>query len=146
MTELIQLLKENNYIKGFEIHYVEQEYEHYVRIDASQVYIGEEVFYYCMIHDVTFEYQQAKISEYLAYHDPLTGIHNRAYFERTVKDALAKLSPTKEAVLILSDLNFFKAINDTHGHQIGDEVLTFTAQSFSNYLPRPHVLARLGGR
>lgn len=46
---------------------------------------------------------------------------------------------------MICDLNFFKEINDTYGHQTGDNVLIFTAKCWAENLPEPHILARLGG-
>lgn len=88
--------------------------------------------------------QQSKQYEYLAHHDMLTGIFNRAYFEQEVKRRLA-LPDQKTGALIVCDLNFFKEINDTYGHFTGDNVLIFTANCWHGNLPKPHILARLGG-
>lgn len=67
----------------------------------------------------------------LAMHDGLTGLGNRRYFDEQLKRAMhsAKRQHTQIG-LVLSDLNKFKAINDTFGHSIGDQVLI----EFSNIL------------
>ncbi|HET9944191.1 MAG TPA: EAL domain-containing protein, partial [Actinomycetes bacterium] len=75
--------------------------------------------------------------------DPLTGLHNRAAFLRDVDGALRDPRNHPVAVALL-DLNDFKDINDTHGHDTGDEVLRHTAQRLRAAVPDGGV-ARLGG-
>ena len=73
------------------------------------------------------ESSQAK-ADYLAYHDPLTGLYNRVNFEEYLSHALfvAKRNQSMLAILFI-DLDRFKVINDTLGHDIGDEVLITVA-------------------
>ncbi|SMF59559.1 diguanylate cyclase (GGDEF) domain-containing protein [Paenibacillus barengoltzii] len=138
-------LDENFTIKGYRIHYLNEDgNENIVLVDASKVNLGCETYYYCMIHEVTQEFQLRTLNEYLAYHDVLTGVYNRAYFEGEVKRKLAQ-DRKPDGAMIICDLNFFKEINDTYGHQIGDQVLIFTARFWREHLPKPHLFARLGG-
>ncbi|MFF0556515.1 GGDEF domain-containing protein [Streptomyces sp. NPDC004266] len=74
--------------------------------------------------------------------DPLTGLHTRAGWTTRAERLLAKHSG---ALVLLVDLDDFKAINDTHGHAAGDTVLTATADRLSNWCGRHGVAARLGG-
>lgn len=82
----------------------------------------------------------------LAFQDPLTGLPNRRQFDDALKAAIA--APPREgavhAVLLL-DLNGFKQINDVHGHGVGDEVLTVTAQRLLSAMRDDDLVARLGG-
>lgn len=67
----------------------------------------------------------------LAMHDGLTGLGNRRYFDEQLKRAMHNANRHHTQIgLVLGDLNKFKAINDTYGHNIGDQVL----QQFSNIL------------
>lgn len=59
-------------------------------------------------------------------HDPLTGLNNRAGL-RAVHAALAASSGTRQLLVVLIDLDRFKHVNDHHGHDTGDELLTITA-------------------
>ena len=79
-------------------------------------------------------------------HDSLTGLPNRALFDQRLGVAVGRVprSSTVTAILFI-DLDRFKAVNDTHGHQIGDQLLVAIATRLGLAL-RPHdTLARLGG-
>ena len=78
--------------------------------------------------------------------DPLTGAFNRSFFaERlSAEIAYAQRHGTKVAVL-MADLDHFKAINDTHGHAVGDDVLRAVACEMGRILRAEDVLARYGG-
>jgi len=91
------------------------------------------------------ENSQAK-ADYLAYHDPLTGLYNRLNFEEYLKHALslAKRNHTLLALLFI-DLDRFKVINDTLGHDIGDKVLIKVSQRLKNVLRESDFIARWGG-
>jgi diguanylate cyclase (GGDEF)-like protein len=86
---------------------------------------------------------RAERSEHLALHDALTGASNRRAFERALAHELGKGAP--DATLFLLDLDGFKAINDTYGHDVGDEVLRVVARRLRAVLRPSDVVARLGG-
>jgi diguanylate cyclase (GGDEF)-like protein len=86
---------------------------------------------------------QAK-SQYLAYHDSLTGLGNRLLFKEQLDEALRDVSPHPLAVLFL-DLDGFKAVNDTLGHSVGDLLLKSIAAKLRDLLPVTDRIARLGG-
>ncbi len=79
-----------------------------------------------------------------AFHDALTGLANRALFAERVAEALGHGSPESVAVLYL-DLDGFKLVNDTLGHDAGDELLTVAAQRIRDCLRHGDVAGRLGG-
>ena len=91
------------------------------------------------------ENSQAK-ADYLAYHDSLTGLYNRANFEEYLSHALsvAKRNESMMAILFI-DLDRFKVINDTLGHDIGDEVLMITAKRLKSTLRESDFISRWGG-
>ena len=143
---LFKQLEEQDHVKGFEVSYLGADGQsNYVLIDGSRIQLGQQNNYYIMLHDVTLQFRNTKLNEYYAYHDSLTGIHNRVYFEQHAKEALANMPANAEAAFILTDLNFFKQINDTYGHQVGDEILVKVAHLLQESLMNPHMLARLGG-
>ena len=82
----------------------------------------------------------------LAHHDPLTGIYNRRGFEEDWERVLSVSSGHRlEVSLILFDCDHFKAINDTYGHQVGDQVIQGLAESLYGALRTGERLYRLGG-
>ncbi len=89
--------------------------------------------------------QELRVVEKIAHSDALTGLPNRrALFEHLNKVAPADQRFPAVSVLVL-DLDGFKWVNDTGGHQAGDRVLAQAGQAFSEELPEGGFLARLGG-
>jgi diguanylate cyclase (GGDEF)-like protein len=90
--------------------------------------------------------EQVSSNEWLALHDELTGLPNRRLFEDRLVHALDRSRKTNSplAVLLL-DLNGFKKINDSMGHQIGDQVLREVAHNLRDALHATDTLARIGG-
>lgn len=96
--------------------------------------------------DVTASVRQAETIAYHASHDSLTGLVNRRSFENTLEAALVACRSTREAhALCFMDLDSFKIVNDTCGHQAGDELLRQLTQLFDSLVRKSDVLARLGG-
>lgn len=96
--------------------------------------------------DVTTAVRQAEKTAYHANHDALTGLLNRRSFENTVREALEASRQSREAhALCFMDLDSFKIVNDTCGHQAGDELLRQLSQLFDSLVRKSDVLARLGG-
>jgi diguanylate cyclase len=89
---------------------------------------------------------QVSSNEWYAFHDHLTGLPNRRLFEDRLRDALrqSERNNTRTALLML-DLNGFKLINDSYGHDVGDELLQHIAQNLRDAVNAPDTLARLGG-
>jgi diguanylate cyclase (GGDEF)-like protein len=89
---------------------------------------------------------QIKKTEYLAYHDELTGLPNRRLLEDRLQQALARADRkgNKVAVLLL-DLDHFKQVNDTFGHRIGDITLQQVVTRLAGRMRVSDTLARSGG-
>ncbi len=82
----------------------------------------------------------------LANHDPLTGLPNRSYFQDFLGHALARAQREKFQVsLLFIDLDRFKHINDSQGHEVGDQVLRIVANRLDEQLRADDFVARLGG-
>lgn len=97
------------------------------------------------IRDITHRIAQEERIAYLAQYDSLTGLRNRASFlERTTR-LLERQDGEDQFAVLLVDLDFFKEINDTHGHAAGDEVLRAAAARLKAMLGRGEIAARLGG-
>ncbi|MCQ8879424.1 EAL domain-containing protein [Pseudoalteromonas shioyasakiensis] len=98
--------------------------------------------------DNIHERKQAELQlRHLALHDTLTGLHNRYYFDQQL-NRICQTSNTYadvEHALIYIDLDHFKIINDSKGHQQGDIVLKEVAQLFTANISDEHLVCRIGG-
>lgn len=81
--------------------------------------------------------------EMLAYLDPLTGLANRRSISQLIEQRLAQ--PNPELALVVADIDFFKSINDAHGHDTGDNVLREVASLLKGSLRERDVVGRWGG-
>lgn len=98
------------------------------------------------IRDITDRHKHQLSLEALAFHDPLTRLANRRKFEEEVEAAIKQSSESDEPLAILFfDLNRFKNVNDTLGHEAGDELLKYVAARVASILRKPDIIARLGG-
>lgn len=96
--------------------------------------------------DVTERHRSEERLSYLAYSDSLTGIPNRALLADRLRLALRDAWKFNGSVAILmADLDGFKAVNDTHGHEAGDTVLQLVSHRLRACLRDTDTLARLGG-
>ena len=86
---------------------------------------------------------RAEASEQLALRDPLTGLGNRRAFERLLAPEVARAAP--DSAVLLIDLDGFKAINDTWGHDVGDEVLKAVADRLRSTARASDFVTRIGG-
>jgi diguanylate cyclase (GGDEF) domain len=84
--------------------------------------------------------------EYLAFHDPLTGLANRALFRDRIDHAIARAARAGgTTAIVFIDLDDFKTVNDTLGHAAGDEVLVSFAARVRSCIRPGDTIARLGG-
>ncbi|RPF53932.1 diguanylate cyclase domain-containing protein [Aquisalibacillus elongatus] len=83
---------------------------------------------------------------YLAFHDPLTGLPNRNMLDQYIQESLLRGQKYNQPFsLFFLDLNDFKEINDTHGHDVGDSILVKVSERLSSSLRQGDVVTRLGG-
>lgn len=95
--------------------------------------------------DVTEKRKAENDIIYLAHHDCLTGIGNRATFYANLKESFCYYQHGGIFALVYLDLDDFKSINDTLGHPVGDLVLVSVAERLRKIIREPHHIARLGG-
>jgi diguanylate cyclase (GGDEF)-like protein len=82
----------------------------------------------------------------LAHHDALTGLHNRRYLHQRLNEEIARARRSKKPfALAMLDIDYFKNINDEHGHQMGDEVLCAFAADLLGRLRKTDCVGRWGG-
>ena len=90
--------------------------------------------------------RQVRVNKYMAEHDSLTDLPNRALFHQKVEEALALGARTAgHTVIAIMDLDRFKEVNDTLGHHSGDELLTQLARRLADNMRPGDAVARLGG-
>lgn len=93
--------------------------------------------------------ERERISEelaYIAFHDELTSLYNRAYLMNELTQAFENLDPQYErATVLFLDLDGFKVVNDSMGHLAGDQLLKRVANRLQNCVRSNDVLARIGG-
>ena len=97
--------------------------------------------------DITDRKRLEEQLQHEAFHDPLTGLANRALFADRVTHALTRSGrdATKWLAVLFADLDEFKVVNDSLGHAAGDELLTAVAERIRACLRRQDTAARLGG-
>ena len=99
-----------------------------------------------IVRDVSKEQQQKEHLKYFAYHDMLTGLPNRRMFSKRLDEAIAMLSKQQTPfALMLLDVDNFKQINDSYGHEIGDKVIVELGLKLQETIGEQGLAARLGG-
>ena len=89
---------------------------------------------------------QKEHAEYMATHDVLTGLPNRAYLHTRLQQSLARAVRTRNEVAVaFIDLDSFKSINDSFGHEYGDYLLTQVAEAMQKVVRDSDTVSRLGG-
>ncbi|WPE27666.1 hypothetical protein PshuTeo1_33880 [Pseudomonas hunanensis] len=96
--------------------------------------------------DVTAQRKAEDELRFLAHHDPLTRLANRAMFNERLDTALAAARRhNRRLALLFLDINDFKQINDNHGHSVGDRVLCTLARRLERCVGAAGTVARMGG-
>lgn len=99
-----------------------------------------------LILDITEQKTAEDRIVYLAEHDPLTGLINRRRFQKELERAISYSQRyQQQGAILFIDLDQFKYVNDTYGHQYGDEYLLDVSRKLSQVLRRTDILGRLGG-
>lgn len=107
---------------------------------------GDITYFAAVERDITEQKQLALALKDLAESDPLTQLKNRRGFSEIAQTLLSiALKDQQEITFALIDIDFFKAVNDTHGHDIGDEVLISLANIMSDHFRNNDLIARFGG-
>lgn len=116
-------------------------------ISGSEAFIRDEsgniLGVVIVFRDITLEKQREEEVRYLGYHDSMTGLYNRAYFE----EALNRLNEERYLPLgvIMGDSNGLKMVNDVFGHEEGDRLLRNITQIFRSSCGSEDIIARIGG-
>lgn len=115
-------------------------------MSVSEVELPDEHLFVAILHDLTEQQMAQERIHHLAHHDTLTGLANRLSLNLRLDQLLAQTRRTNgRCALLFIDLDHFKKINDTHGHQMGDLLLVAVAQRLKDLLRDVDTIARLGG-
>lgn len=123
-----------------------QAYPAWQNISAVKNRHGRTVQYLAVVSDITPVKAVQERLDHLAHHDPLTGLPNRLLFMATLERSLAHAERQNTSVaLLFVDLDHFKSINDTLGHDAGDQLLIEVARRLQHAIRAADLVARLGG-
>lgn len=107
---------------------------------------GKPEYFISAIQDITESKRTEQQISFMAYHDKLTGLPNRALFFDRLSQAMSQARRShRHVALLFMDLDGFKPVNDMHGHEAGDAVLKMVAQRLLACLRAVDTVARLGG-
>lgn len=106
---------------------------------------SDELKAYVVLINVDSAHRERASLEELAYRDALTGLYNRATLERKIDAAISTMQPDDNAAMFMIDLDNFKRVNDTLGHQAGDTALTRQASVIAEVFGDAAFVGRLGG-
>lgn len=121
-------------------------YPKWIRISAIRSRDGDVLFYIASFTDITERKEAEARIEHLAHHDILTGLHNRFSMEVRLEQAIASARREQQRIAVMFiDLDRFKNINDTLGHQVGDKLLIEVARRLKASVRDSDVVARIGG-
>ncbi|MDD5658500.1 MAG: diguanylate cyclase [Actinomycetota bacterium] len=115
-----------------------------VEISSKVIYKNNEpAFYAGIVRDITQRKKFEEKLKFLSFHDKLTELYNRAYFEEELKrvDTVRQLPLS----IIIADINCLKLVNDAFGHSKGDALLRTCARIFKKCFRKEDIIARWGG-
>ena len=137
----------NKFYHHFETsHFHKDGSEMIMEINAARIKYKGQTAILSINRDVTRRKHLEETIRQLAYHDPLTGLPNRILFHDRLLQALAHAKRRRETVtLFFLDLDGFKKLNDSMGHNSGDELLRMIAERLKNQLRESDTVARMGG-
>ncbi|HWX66318.1 MAG TPA: EAL domain-containing protein [Rhodanobacter sp.] len=121
-------------------------YPEHLSISAIRSADNQVVYYVAVFTDIHEAQANRRRLEHLARHDPLTGLVNRAEFERHCEEAIVVAERERLAVVVLFiDLDAFKIVNDSYSHAIGDRLLVKVGERIRRQLSEGDVAGRIGG-
>lgn len=116
-----------------------------VELSFSRVRLKDERLYTAIIRDISERKAQQRQLQFQATHDPLTTLPNRPALAAHLDSLLASFDGTGRVALMMIDLDRFKEVNDTLGHNVGDYVLYEVARRLERVVVDRGFIARIGG-
>ncbi|MDZ7811245.1 MAG: EAL domain-containing protein [Arhodomonas sp.] len=121
-------------------------YPEWLTINRIDDDAGQPRYFVVIFADISELKESHRQIEYLANHDPLTGLPNRSLFQDRFEQAIARARRNGgQAALLFVDLDHFKTVNDTLGHAVGDELLVQVAARLQELVREVDTVARIGG-
>ena len=107
---------------------------------------GNNAGLFCSCRDISERKRSQEQVDYLAYHDSLTNLPNRLFFKERLEQAIIRAQRRNKMIAVLFiDLDYFKHINDTLGHSVGDQLLQSVATKLKSAFRDEDTISRLGG-
>ena len=148
-NEMLKTLQAHKRFADYVVHFTDEQGKLvYLRISGKPIFQlnGNFIGYRGVGRDVSEMVALNRKVEFLASHDDLTGLPNRSLFRQRLEHAIAKAERTSSQVLLLFfDLDKFKLVNDTLGHEAGDQLLIMATKRISDKARATDALCRLGG-
>ncbi|SPF56229.1 hypothetical protein SBF1_8970002 [Candidatus Desulfosporosinus infrequens] len=115
-----------------------------VEVSSQGTFLGNKRVLLSIVRDITDRKKKDAENIYLSYHDALTGLYNRRFYEEEIK----RLDTDRNLPIsiIIGDVNGLKIINDAFGHVKGDELLQKAAAAIQSACRADDIIARWGGR
>ncbi|WP_333875459.1 EAL domain-containing protein [Methylobacter sp.] len=143
---VFQVLKSEKHCNDFEFDRADGTANHTYLADISLAQMGGEKVVLFMVQDITLRKQSEEEVYRLAFYDPLTHLPNRRLLhERLLQSMSLSVRSGKYDALMFLDMDNFKTINDTHGHDVGDLLLKEVAHRLTRNVREGDTVARLGG-
>ena len=148
-NQMLKTLQSHKHFSDFVVHFSDEKGKLvYLRVSGKPVFSNDGHFtgYRGVGRDVSEMMTLNRRVEFLASHDELTGLPNRSLFRQRLEHAIAKAERTSQQVLLLFfDLDHFKLVNDTLGHEAGDQLLIMATKRITEKARATDSLCRLGG-
>ncbi|THB69972.1 MAG: diguanylate cyclase [Desulfovibrio sp.] len=150
MDEVAALIRDegpgSGHIFGFE--HGDPAEERHIQARISGIWDGSSLLvgFVLMLNDITDQKKAEDTIRHMAYHDMLTGLPNRLLFNDRLELELARAARNRHPLALMAlDLDRFKEVNDTMGHQAGDHLLKELGRRFNLLLRQSDTVARFGG-
>jgi diguanylate cyclase (GGDEF)-like protein/PAS domain S-box-containing protein len=146
-TQVVEALARQGFVEGREVRLRTADgHPFWAALSATSIEFEHERAAFIAVMDLTERKALETRLEEMAMTDPLTGLHNRRSFVALGEQAIARARADGTSLsLLVLDIDRFKVINDTHGHQAGDDALRHLADSLRRHLRKGDLPGRLGG-
>lgn len=144
--KIMQVLESKAHCNDYGFERTDGEHVRSYLADISLAQMGDEHVVMFMAQDITLRKQSEEEIHRLAFYDPLTGLPNRRLLHERLQQSMAISARSgKHGALMFIDLDNFKTLNDTQGHDVGDLLLKEVASRLTRNVREGDTVARLGG-